>query len=237
MSTPASFSTITRTHISTSVTASSTTSSNTTSSSSSVTSEDSLPPALGIPPATSNDGPTTGRSENVFNYYFLFLAIFGLLIAFCLWWVHKRRKRRKELMRLSGQNALARDLDGWINTRRWMHGRWRTNQPAAFVRREEGLNEDGEAPPPYQPKSEITVAQNEELSPQDPESGLTIPLRTLSRDEIETFRPPAYEAGQVPNHTNERPDTAISRLTRPSTADRHDSASTRDLLQRERQRV
>ncbi|KAF1957203.1 hypothetical protein CC80DRAFT_375639, partial [Byssothecium circinans] len=124
----------------------------------------------------------------IINYYFLFLALFGILVAVFLWWVHKRRKRRKEAMRLSGQNALARDMDGWINTRRWLHGTQRHNQTAAFVRRE-GLDERGEAPPPYQPKSEGTISVVPERGGVE---GLAIPLRSLSREDIEQARPPEY---------------------------------------------
>ncbi|OAL53673.1 hypothetical protein IQ07DRAFT_596696 [Pyrenochaeta sp. DS3sAY3a] len=55
---------------------------------------------------------TGTRKESVFNYYFLFLALFGVLVAALLWWLHRRRKQRKQLMRLGGQEALARDLEG-----------------------------------------------------------------------------------------------------------------------------
>lgn len=165
----------------------------TTSSSHRPTGTNDAPPQLGIQPA----GGTS--SENVFNYYFLFLALFGALIAIGLWWIHKRRKRQKERMRLSGQNALAQDLDGWVNTRRWMHGRWRQNQTGP-IRREEGLDENGEAPPPYQPNSDITVGQHDTTPAHDAASGLAIPLRTLSRDEIERIRPPEYR--EADSHAN-----------------------------------
>lgn len=90
---------------------------------------------------------------------------------------------------MSGQNALARDMEGWVNTRRWFHGAWRPNQTRAFVRREEGLDEHGEAPPPYQPKDDVTVAEG---PPQDPARLLAVPLRTLSRDDVGSGRPPEY---------------------------------------------
>lgn len=150
-----------------------------------------LPP--GLFPAAFDDDPHRVDRDRVFNYYFLFLALFGVLLAVFLWWVHKRRKRRKEQMRLSGHNALARDMEGWVNTRRWFHGAWRHNEAAAFVRREEGLNEHGEAPPPYEPKSDAVAVQNA-AEPRDRESGLAIPLRTLSRDHIEPASPPGYRA-------------------------------------------
>ncbi|KAF2003663.1 hypothetical protein P154DRAFT_394634, partial [Amniculicola lignicola CBS 123094] len=104
-------------------------------------------------PSDQND-TAQHRNEYAFNYYFLFLVMVGVAIAIGLWWIERRRRRQKESMRLSGQQALARDLDGWVDTRRWMHGRWRQNLPAAMMRREEGLDEHGEAPPPYEPKGD-----------------------------------------------------------------------------------
>jgi hypothetical protein len=147
-----------------------------------------------LPPDLFGDTPPSSAhqpNESVFNYYFLFLVLFGLVVAVALWYLHRHRKKRKEQMRLSGQTALARDMDGWINTRRWFHGAWRPNQTVAFVRREEGLNERGEPPPPYEPKSEATVSQQPNGTQQSL-NGLTIPLRTLSIEEVGQGRPPRY---------------------------------------------
>jgi hypothetical protein len=63
-------------------------------------------------------------------------------------------------------------MEGWINTRRWFHGTWH-NQTSASVRREEGLDERGETPPPYRPGTQGTQTH-------DAVSGLTVLLRTLS---------------------------------------------------------
>jgi len=103
-------------------------------------------------------------------------------------------------VRNSGQNALARDLDGWTNTRRWVHGRhWRSDSRNS---REDGLNELGEAPPPYVPaaKTATETGSTEELQ---------VPLRTLSRN---GERPPGY--GEVlraspTEQEEERPTTAF----------------------------
>lgn len=176
----------------------------------------------------SQTDPNQVRNDNVFNYYFLFLAAFGVLVAIGLWWIHKRRKQRKEQVRLSGQNALARDLDGWVNTRRWFHGAWRHNQTTAFVRREEGLNERGEAPPPYEPKSE--VAHDNAGSTRDAESGLAIPLRTLSRDGIEHARPPEYETVNHDDSSGLMLGTGDTQTARPHTSDLPTNSSTRDLV-------
>lgn len=163
--------------------------SNTTSSSSSPTTKQT--PSDIFSAATSPDDTSTPNNP-VFNYYFLFLALFGVLVAVLLWWIHREKKRRKELTRLSGQNALARDLEGWTNTRRFMHGRYNRNHRTAFIRGEEGFDEHGEAPPPYQPKSDMTKAQESSQAAQDAAGLLTIPLGALPRDEIERARPPAY---------------------------------------------
>jgi hypothetical protein len=114
-----------------------------------------------------------------FNYYFLLLAMLVLLVALFLWIIHWWRKRQRDRLRQSGQQALARDLEGWQNAQRLMHGRYRANG-AVLVQRDEGLNEHGEAPPPYLPKTEGAVEE------------VTIPLRTLSRGEAERSRPPQY---------------------------------------------
>jgi hypothetical protein len=189
--------------------------SNSTASSASAKPTDNAPELF--PVATNTDSHQV-RTNGVFNYYFLFLALFGLLTAVSLWWIHRRRKRRKEQMRLSGHDALARDMDGWINTRRWFHGTRRHNQTAAFIRREEGLNEHGEAPPPYQPKNNVPRPHAIGGS-QDPVSGLVIPLRTLPRNTDEQGRPPAYResAGRGESSTV-RPDAADTDTTRPESA-------------------
>ncbi|KAF2840210.1 hypothetical protein M501DRAFT_915519, partial [Patellaria atrata CBS 101060] len=85
----------------------------------------------------------------VLNFYFVFLLIFLILIFAALYVLHKRKRKAKALSRNSGQAALARDLDGWINTRRFINGRWRGGGPNTVRRQEEGLDENGEAPPPY----------------------------------------------------------------------------------------
>jgi hypothetical protein len=83
-----------------------------------------------------------------------------------------------------------------------MHGAWRHNQAPAIIRREDGLDEQGEAPPPYQSKDEATVALSGIT--QDPASGLTIPLRTLSRESTEQMRPPDYQESNESSSTIRR---------------------------------
>lgn len=131
----------------------------------------------------------------VFNYYFLFLALLAVLIAAGLWWLRLNKNRKKQQMRLSGQNALARDLEGWPSARRFLHGRLGRNQnpiqSRTQTRREEGLDENGEAPPPYQPKTEVAVS-HEPVAEGEHTSTIAIPLRTLQRNSNEQMRPPVY---------------------------------------------
>ncbi|KAH7082949.1 hypothetical protein BKA63DRAFT_140260 [Paraphoma chrysanthemicola] len=152
------------------------------------TSTEQTPP--GLLPAATHSSNEHIRDESVFNYYFLFLIVFAVLIAALLWWLHKQRKRRKEQLRLSGHNALSQDLEGWVGARRFMHGRYGGNQ-AAFRRREEGLDEHGEAPPPYQSKNEVSVSHD--TTPAAPTSTEpAVPLRVLTREAV-GGAPPGYD--------------------------------------------
>lgn len=134
----------------------------------------------------------SGREAKTFNYYFLLLAVLVILIAMIFWFLHRRRLRRREFWRQSGEQALARDVEGWANPRRFMHGRYRANDAVPLRQtadRCEGLDEHGEAPPPYQSKPEDTTVT------------VTIPLRTLPRDGSERSQPPQYHDrnGEVTN--------------------------------------
>jgi hypothetical protein len=140
------------------------------------------PPLFPTPtPTDPPDGPV--RDSTVFNYYFLFLVAFAVLLAVLFWWLRQQYKRRKELLRRRGHRALANDLERWAGTRGYMHGRYGQSQTVATTRREEGLDEHGQAPPPYEPKREVTA--HTEAVP-----SVTIPLRTFARDEAHRAPPP-----------------------------------------------
>lgn len=145
-------------------------------------------------PFPTSIGPYSDQVHDgfVFNYYFLFLAVGALFVFGLLWWLQRNKKRRKQQTRMSGQQALARDLEGWAGTRRFMHGRYGRNQTVAHVRVGDGLDENGEAPPPYQPKIGSRETSIAARASQDAVSDLSIPLRARSRDETERTRPPAY---------------------------------------------
>jgi hypothetical protein len=124
------------------------------------------------------------RQSGLLNYYFVFLALFILLLFVGAYFIHRRKRALKARYRSSGQNALARDLDGWTGTRRWMHGGWRGGGDSGNARAE-GLNELGEAPPPYKAAGEGGGAPGD-VVPQ-------IPLSSLSRGEASMpQKPPGY---------------------------------------------
>ena len=114
------------------------------------------------------------------NYYFL-LIILAVLILVAAWLIHSRNVRRRALSRQNGQQASARDVEAWPGTRRLLHGRYGATN-SVLLRPTEGLDEHGEAPPPYQAKSEVSSTT------------IAIPLRILSADGSERSLPPQYKA-------------------------------------------
>lgn len=113
------------------------------------------------------------RATNVVNYYFLLLGIFVALLIFVYWILIRRRRNRKLVSAYGRQSALVADLSyrgrepqtGWRaggfqgRARAW---RWRyggSSLRGESLRREEGLDERGEAPPPYlaKPPTAVTV--------------------------------------------------------------------------------
>jgi hypothetical protein len=150
-------------------------------------------PAGSFPSGTSavdsNSDDTDDQRTGLLNFYFVFLALFILLLVIGVYFIHKRKRARKMAFRNSGQNALARDLDGWTSSRRWMHGHRR--EESRVPRREEGLNEYGEAPPPYIHPAKAAEEHRMDVGG----SQIQIPLRTLSVHEYErpaTGKPPGY---------------------------------------------
>lgn len=90
----------------------------------------------------------------MFNYYFIIVAAVVLAAVLTLLYVGKRRKQKALLMRSNSQAALARDVEGLRHSRvggtraalRRVHiGAGAHTGPE----RTEGLDERGEAPPPY----------------------------------------------------------------------------------------
>jgi hypothetical protein len=145
-------------------------------------------PVVEALPATDDPQDEPVHNGTVFNYYFLFLAALVVLIGASLWWVHGRRRRRAQQLRANGQHALARDLEGWAGTQGSTHGRYGRYPPSPHAMRAEGLDEHGEAPPPYQSKNEVAV----EATRAPGGAQVTVPRRAHARDEHHRILPPGY---------------------------------------------
>ncbi|OMP84829.1 hypothetical protein BK809_0001932 [Diplodia seriata] len=177
-------------------------------------------PSPGDDGTDDNTGDSSMSANGMLNLYFLFIAIAVILLAVALLLLHRRKKRRKAMMRNNGQSALAQDINGpgAQQNSRWPYGNGRWMMGGGGPRTpEEGLNERGEAPPPYHqppggpPQPAYTApfgghyapagaAPVVAMPPMPPppaagwqsEAGLTIPMRTLSRD-TQGNKPPDYQ--------------------------------------------
>jgi hypothetical protein len=101
------------------------------------------------------DTPQGKAKNSIVNLYFLLLAIFLLILVSIYIFVRRRRIAKIRRVRSSGQSALARDVEGWSPTRTWPGSGWRgmvaRTSRTSRISRDEGLDERGEAPPPYNP--------------------------------------------------------------------------------------
>jgi len=153
-----------------------------------------MPSATDTAPGQNNGAPVDASS--LVNYYFVFLAVFIGIAGMGGFFIYKRRQRAMMAMRNSRENALARDISNFERTRtRWYRqGRWGRSEEDVG-REEEGLNEFGEAPPAYAPKTSEERAREQEHGP-------AVPLQTLSREHA-GLKPPDYAEAAM--HPIERP--------------------------------
>jgi len=137
---------------------------------------------------TSSENDDDEGGTNLLNYYFVFLALFLLAVIAIFYLLHRRRRMQRLHHAAHTQQALSRDLNGWggatagrgaATARRWVHGRrgsgsqqegWRRSAGSGRTEGHEGLNDLGEAPPPYLPKEEERDGDGARVA---------IPLRTL----------------------------------------------------------
>lgn len=132
-------------------------------------------------PAYERKGET--NSDGLKKYYFSFLAIAAVIAGIVAVLLVRRA-------RLRAQRALQheREVDLW---------NFRTSHSAGASPdhvREEGLDEHGEAPPPYETRQlgeTSRVVNDEEMGSQTTRSEPAVPSRTLSRHEA-GLKPPEY---------------------------------------------
>ncbi|KAI9786361.1 MAG: hypothetical protein M1816_008022 [Peltula sp. TS41687] len=129
-----------------------------------------FPTPIALPPGQTPPGapsPHAQRDASLVNVYFLLLGLFILVVIFGWWAFHRRKKRKIAMLQDIGRSALVRDLEGWAGTRRWIYGGWRGIGAGSGGNNrrspEEGLDANGEAPPPYKPPAAIEPENSQVL--------------------------------------------------------------------------
>ena len=121
-----------------------------------------------ISPTVPSDEDAPSIEHISFNYYLLFLGVPVALIALVCFHVYRHRATQRQ----NYQQTEARYVEGWPRIRNLVCGTYGINDsvtarqpeglnehvPNVDVHVEDGLNENGEAPPPYQSKVEETEA-------------------------------------------------------------------------------
>lgn len=135
-------------------------------------------------PSTGN-GSSSETGDSLYNYFYIFLAVFLVALAAGCWFFRRQRRMKRNGRRNLRHSALARDLDGLSAApRRWLPASWRSDHGAtAAARREEGLDESGIAPPPYQSASSGHGV---------PSARPAIPLKTFTLSTGVGTKPPGY---------------------------------------------
>ncbi|EKD16995.1 uncharacterized protein L3040_000474 [Drepanopeziza brunnea f. sp. 'multigermtubi'] len=109
--------------------------------------------------SSNDDDGIRGVSRRFSNYTYAIVGVIALVILLLIICIGKRRKQKAATVRLNSRAALARDVEGYrarfgigrAGMRRAHAGGMRMG--VAPPERTEGLNEEGEAPPPYNPGS------------------------------------------------------------------------------------
>lgn len=151
-----------------------------------------LPTGYGGPSSPNPDDPGYVSSHDVVNSYFLLLVIFVAIIIIACCFVLRRRRRKVARLQGNRQVSLAQGLQAWTGGRRWVHTRWRSEP------RVEGLDERGEAPPPYMPERPAeTHAASGSRATEGP-----IPLQDI-------HKPPEYEEAATSSPTGQRTGPSV----------------------------
>jgi hypothetical protein len=152
------------------------------------------------------------------------VVLFGALILA----ISRRKKRKAAQLRSHGQRALARDVEGF----RARLGRGWPGAGNASVNtidgRDEGLDERGEAPPPYVPGSRPPSLRSRHEARPSPGSENT-PGGELELRNMNDIRAPKEPPGYHEHETGSEVDIAIARPDAAITASER-FCSTRRLL-------
>ena len=162
--------------------------------------------SLGADPPTDLTNPQTGsiipngqtsnndHDSGVVNLYFLLLGLFVALIILIYWILARRRRTRRLAFATGREHALAADLNNRSGASGGGHGRSRrsTGRPTSDASsddgyHQEGLDERGEAPPPYLAKMPAAVTVDGRRNSEHEEG---IELRTMEHGDASA--PPGY---------------------------------------------
>lgn len=135
------------------------------------------------------------------TYYFIFFALLICIAILCIYFVWRKRRNALRINNNFRPGGYPRDVREW-DTVRYRRRYWNTNFRNDQPSREEGLNENGEAPPPYMPKDDEETGNhqmhvNGQPAPEVRPGGPAIPMQTLSRDQA-GLKPPGYEQSVQP---------------------------------------
>ena len=172
-----------------------------------------VPPLPGYAPNSDPNNTNNGSGVSVSRYYFIILGVIILIFLISGWFLIRKRTQSIAQTRAGGGQTTG-GPGGDTESRRWTTGRWRLT-PA---RLEEGLNERGEAPPPYIPGQSPPPAIHVDNGVRHPVTGELIPLEDLSG------KPPDYDG-----HSSSEEDLNLTR-PRPAYAASDRSAPRRHLL-------
>lgn len=154
------------------------------------------------------------------SYYFVFLMLTLCVIGVVIFLnFRRRRKRRLQLLHGRGRDDAWNSDTAGARGRRYWQGRW----GSAHASREEGLNEHGEAPPPYVPKRPSQEVRREGADGngsggQAADGGPAVPLQTLSREHA-GLKPPDYEDDMM--RPRQQPGNGGSSSQQPETREGH----------------
>lgn len=150
-----------------------------------------------VPTDIGNDDDSDDN-RSIVNYYFVFFALLVCIAGLCAYFVWRRRRNALLIYNNQRQTPFPRDVREW-DTVRYRRRYWNTGfRSAPQASREEGLNENGEAPPPYMPKDNEETGNNgahvggHNGQGEGGPGGPAIPMQTLSREQA-GLKPPDYE--------------------------------------------
>jgi len=168
-----------------------------------------LTPASTSTTSTKNQSPSA-EASHAFNYYFLIIAGVVIIVCFFVLYIGRQKKRKAALSHTRGQRALARDVESW----RSRFGMGRTglyNNNIHDTDTEDGLNERGEAPPPYIPGSKPPSISSEELRRPSSAASSPVPSEGVELSNAGMNRsPPGYN-----ENFNRRSGGGLADITRP----------------------